>query len=71
VRTDTELQKRSGAFNTMVKLKKEGKVRAIGLSSHGLSVLKSILEISEIDLVWARINYAGLNMDTDSLGIYD
>ncbi len=54
-----------------IKLKKEGKIRAIGLSSHGLSVLKSVLEMPEIDLVWARINYAGLNMDTDSLGIYD
>ncbi|HDY67140.1 hypothetical protein LCGC14_1685490 [marine sediment metagenome] len=71
VRTDTELQKRSGAFNTMVKLKKQGKIRAIGLSSHGLSVLKSVLEIPEIDLVWARINYAGLNMDTGCLGMYD
>jgi predicted aldo/keto reductase-like oxidoreductase len=55
----------------MVKLKKQGKIRAIGLSSHGLSVLKSVLEISEMDLVWARINYAGLNMDTGCLGMYD
>ncbi len=71
VRTDTELQIRSGAFNAMVKLKKEGKIRAVGLSSHGLSVLKSVLEMPEMDLVWARINYAGLNMDTGCLGMYD
>ena len=71
VRTNTELQMRSGALNAMVKLKKEGKVRAIGLSSHGLSVLKSVLEIPELDLVWARINYAGLNMDSECLGMYD
>ncbi len=71
VRTKTDLQKRSGAFNTMVKLKKQGKIRAIGLSSHGLSVLKFVLEISEMDLVWARINYAVLNMDTGCLGMYD
>jgi predicted aldo/keto reductase-like oxidoreductase len=62
---------RSGAFNAMVKLKEEGKVRAVGLSSHGLGVLKSVLEMPEIDLVWARINYAGLNMDTECLGMYD
>jgi predicted aldo/keto reductase-like oxidoreductase len=71
VRTDTELQMRSGAFNAMVKLKKEGKIRAVGLSSHGLSALKSVLEMPEMDLVLARVNYAGLNMDTGSLGMYD
>lgn len=71
VRTNTELQMRSGALNAMVKLKKEGKVRAIGLSSHGQSALKSVLEIPELDLVWARINYAGLNMDSECLGMYD
>jgi len=71
VRTNTELQMKSGALNAMVKLKKEGKVRAIGLSSHGLSVLKSVLEMPELDLVWARINYAGLNMDSECLGMYD
>ena len=71
VRTNTELQARYGALSAMVKLKEEGKVRAVGLSSHGLSTLKAVLEMPEIDLVWARINYAGLNMDTDCLGIYD
>ena len=71
VRTNTELKMRSGALDAMVKLKKEGKVRAIGLSSHGLSVLKSVLEMPELDLVWARINYAGLNMDSECLGMYD
>ena len=71
VRTNTELQTRSGALNAMVKLKKEGKVRAIGLSSHGLSALKSVLEMPELDLVWARVNYAGLNMDPECHGMYD
>lgn len=71
VRTNAELQMRSGAFNAMLKLKKEGKIRAVGLSSHGLSALKSVLEMPEMDLVWARVNYAGLNMDTGSLGMYD
>ncbi len=71
VRTNTELQMRSGALKAMVKLKEEGKVRAIGLSSHGQSALKSVLEMPELDLVWARINYAGLNMDSECLGMYD
>jgi predicted aldo/keto reductase-like oxidoreductase len=71
VRTNTELQSRYGALSAMVKLKEEGKVRAVGLSSHGLSTLKAVLEMPEMDLVWGRINYAGINMDTDCLGIYD
>ena len=71
VRTNADLQMRSGAFNAMVKLKEEGKVRAVGVSSHGLSALKSVLEMPEMNLVWARVNYAGLNMDTECLGMYD
>ena len=71
VRTKTEFQRRSGAFNALLKLKNEGKIRAIGLSSHGLSALQSVLEIPEIDLVWARINFAGLYMDARSLRLYD
>ena len=71
VRTKTELQRRSGAFNALLKIKKMGKGRAIGISSHGLSALKSVLQIPEIDVVWARINYAGIDMDIESLSSYD
>jgi len=71
VRTKAEFKRRSGAFYALVRLKNEGKIRAIGLSSHGLSALQSVLEIPEIDVVWARINHAGLCMDTRSLGLYD
>ncbi len=44
----TELQMRSSVLHAMVKLKKEGKVRAIGLSFHGQSTLKSVLEIPKL-----------------------
>lgn len=71
VRTEAEFQKSAGAFDALLKLKREGKIRAVGLSSHGLSALKSVLKTPEIDVVWARVNYAGLNMDKHRLGIYD
>lgn len=71
VRTKAEFESRYAAFNTLMKIKKEGKIRAIGLSVHGLSALQYVLEIPEIDVVWARINYAGLIMDTHNLGVYD
>ncbi len=42
VRKNVGLQVRSGALNAMLKLNNEGKIRAIGLSSHGLSVLNTV-----------------------------
>ncbi len=71
VRTVAQLGQSSGAFDALLRLKEEGKVRAVGLSSHGLGVLRSVLDIPEIDVVWARINLAGINMDQHALGLYN
>ena len=71
VRTESEFKRRLSAFNALQKLKKEGNIRAIGISTHGLSALKSVLETPEVDVVWSRINYAGIYMDTYNLGLYD
>jgi len=71
LRTKRELLNKRGALNALLKYKKEGKVRAVGLSSHGLSSLKAAAEVPEIDVVWARINFAGLCMDTAQMGFYD
>ncbi len=71
IRTKTELEKRAGALEALLALKEEGKVRAIGLSSHGLEALKAAAEMPEIEVVWVRINFAGLNMDRGRLGFYD
>lgn len=71
VRKESEFKRRMGAFETLLKLKHEGKIRAVGLSSHGLSALEAAMNIPEIDVVWARINYAGIYMDTCRLFLYD
>jgi predicted aldo/keto reductase-like oxidoreductase len=71
VRTEDEFKKRLSAFDALYKLKNEGKIRAIGISTHGLSALESVLKTPEVDVVWARINYAGIYMDMYSLGLYD
>jgi aryl-alcohol dehydrogenase-like predicted oxidoreductase len=71
VRTKKEFQRRSGAFDALLKLKHEGRVRAIGVSTHGLSALQYVLHNQDIDIVWARINYAGIYMDTGRLPHYD
>jgi aryl-alcohol dehydrogenase-like predicted oxidoreductase len=71
VRTGSEFKKRFGALEALLRLKDQGKVRAVGFSSHGISALKYGLNIPEIDVIWARINHAGLNMDESDLGMYD
>jgi len=71
IRTKRELFHKRGALDALLKYKKEGKVRAVGLSSHGLDALKAAAEVPEIDVVWARINFAGLCMDAARLGLYD
>ncbi len=71
VKTESELKRRRCALNEMGELKRKGKIRAVGISSHGLSALKAVTKIPEIDLVWARVNYAGLCMDSCRLGLYD
>jgi aryl-alcohol dehydrogenase-like predicted oxidoreductase len=71
VRTERELRKRSGALDTLLEFRRKGWVRAVGISSHGLSALRSVLKMPEIDLVLARINFAGICVDRCSLGLYD
>jgi predicted aldo/keto reductase-like oxidoreductase len=71
VRTESELKKRRGALDLMLELKEKGVIRAVGISSHGLSALRAVAKIPEIDVVWVRVNYARLCMDTHELGLYD
>lgn len=71
IRTQRELKGKLGVLDTLLEFKKQGKVRAVGLSSHGLSALRAASEMPDIEVVWVRINFAGLCMDTCNLGLYD
>lgn len=71
VRTNQELERRRGALEALLQGKEAGKIRAVGISSHGQSALQAVDKIPEVDLVLARINFAGLNMDTPSHSLYD
>lgn len=71
VRSKGEFRKRTAELETMIKMKKEGKIRAVGLSSHGIEALQMGLETDEIEVVWGRINIAGCHMDRDCLSLYD
>ncbi len=71
VRTAAELKRREGALEAMCEARERGDVRAVGISSHGLGALRSAAERAEIDVVWGRINAAGLCMDSCRPGLYD
>jgi hypothetical protein len=71
VRNRHDFRSRAGVLEELGKAKVAGKIRALGLSSHGLQALELGLETPGIEVVWARINYAGLAMDKRQLGLYD
>jgi predicted aldo/keto reductase-like oxidoreductase len=56
-------RRRSGAMEALSRAKVQGKVRAVGISSHGLGALRAAAESDWADVVLARINLAGTRMD--------
>jgi predicted aldo/keto reductase-like oxidoreductase len=71
VRTEGEFNRRYGALETMLELKRQGKIRAVGISSHGIGALRAVAGAPEVELLWVRINHAGLCMDTSRLCLYE
>jgi len=69
VRGEREFRLKRGALEALVRLKAEGRVRAVGLSAHGLGGLRAALASPEIEAVLARMNYAGACMDGPQDGI--
>lgn len=57
-----QLERRSGAWLALQDAKKEGFVRAIGLSTHHVDVTMAAASIDELDIVFPLINYAGLGI---------
>ena len=51
------------AMEVLSGAQKQGKIRALGVSCHSLSALKACLDTDWCQVVMARINYAGVNMD--------
>jgi 1-deoxyxylulose-5-phosphate synthase len=54
---------RSGAMEALCLARQAGTVRAVGVSVHSLAALRSAVEDPWVDVVLARLNYAGVNMD--------
>lgn len=57
-----QLETRAGALQALVDAKEQGLVRAIGLSSHHVDIVKSAAAVEVLDVVFPLINYAGLGI---------
>ena len=57
-----QLEQRSGAWQALQDAKREGLVRAIGLSTHHVDVAAAAAGMEALDVVFPLINYAGLGI---------
>lgn len=55
-------QKRSGALSCLIDLKRDGLIRAIGVSTHAIEVVEKAAEVKEVDIVFPIINKIGLGI---------
>jgi aryl-alcohol dehydrogenase-like predicted oxidoreductase len=54
---------RAGAMEALSRAKEQGKVRAVGISCHSLGAMRAALASPWVEVILARINYDGVNMD--------
>jgi aryl-alcohol dehydrogenase-like predicted oxidoreductase len=59
-------QRYTGAMEALSRAKEQGRVRALGVSCHGLGALRAAAETDWAEVVLARINMAGVRMDASS-----
>lgn len=52
----------TGAMEALSRAREQGKVRAVGVSCHGLGALRAAAETDWAEVVLARINFAGAGM---------
>lgn len=57
-----QLKLREGAWEALKEAKQMGLVRAIGLSTHHVDVVKEAAKMPDLDVVFPLINYAGLGI---------
>ena len=57
-----QLEERAGAWQALVDAKKQGLVRAIGLSTHHVDICQAAADMADLDVVFPLINYAGLGI---------
>ncbi|UCC63696.1 MAG: aldo/keto reductase [Anaerolineae bacterium] len=56
-------RRQAGAMEALSKAKEQGKIRAVGISCHGLGALRAAATSDWLDAILVRINFAGTRMD--------
>jgi aryl-alcohol dehydrogenase-like predicted oxidoreductase len=54
--------KRAGALDCLQKARASGRVRAVGIATHSVAVVKAVAERADIDVVFPIINTRGLGI---------
>lgn len=62
IRSANDLKSREGALDALVSLRREGKIRATGISVHGVAGARAALAYPEIDVVFPLLNRKGLGV---------
>lgn len=61
-----QLQERQGAWQALIDARKRGLMKAIGLSTHHVSITEAAARMTELDVVFPLLNYAGLGIRTEN-----
>jgi aryl-alcohol dehydrogenase-like predicted oxidoreductase len=62
-------QRYAGAMEALSRAQEQGKVRAVGVSCHGLGPLRAAEKTDWVEVVLVRINPAGVNMDASPAAV--
>lgn len=64
---DTVFEEREGALEFLKEYKEKGKVKAIGISSHSVPVIRKAANMKEIDIVFPILNIKGMGIVDGSI----
>ncbi len=60
--TEQVFAERAGAYECLLDAKKDGLIRAVGISTHSVKVVKTALKQAGIDVIYPLINKAGMGV---------
>lgn len=64
IRNSFEIKMRSGAIEAMIRAKEKGYIRMLGASAHGIGAIEACLDLSELCVLFSRVNWSGASMDS-------
>jgi predicted aldo/keto reductase-like oxidoreductase len=65
--TPSVFEERAGAFQCLKDYKAKGTIRAIGISTHAVRIVRRAAEIKEIDIIFSIINKLGMGIIDGSI----